>query len=140
MHPPTTEALESRERVVGAVFAYVRLPAASGAARLHLTGELDVATAERARACIRRAQDYSRVLICDLGDLWFIDLTGLRVLLDADVYAEQTGRRLIVANPPPILPRMLRVLKLKDVLEVPAAPLRTPSPVRECDAFRRHVS
>jgi anti-anti-sigma factor len=138
MHPPNTEAVEPRKRVVSAGFAYVRLPAA-GASRLHLTGELDLATAGRARAFIRLAQDDSRGLICDLGDLSFIDLTGLRVLLDADVYAEHTGRRLIIANAPRILARMLLLLKLNDVLEVPAAPLRTPG-VRECDAFRRHVS
>jgi anti-anti-sigma factor len=138
MHPPTTEAVELRKRVVGAGFAYVRLPAA-GASRLHLTGELDVATADRARAFIRLAQDDSHALICDLGDLWFIDVTGLRLLLDADVYAEHTGRRLIIANAPPILARMLLLLKLNDALEAPAPPLRTPG-VRECDAFRRHVS
>ena len=139
MHPPTAAAVEPRERVAGAVFACVHLPAAAGAARVHLTGELDLATADRARACIRRAQDESRVLICDLGDLWFIDLTGLRVLLDADVYAADTGRRLIVANSPPMLSQMLELLELDDALEVPAAPLRIP-PVRGCDTFRRHVS
>jgi anti-anti-sigma factor len=139
VQPSTPEAVKPRERVVGAVFAHVRLPAAAGAARLHLTGELELGTADRARACIRRAQDDSRVLICDVGDLWFIDPIGLRVLLDADAYAERTGRRLIIANSPPTLTRLLKSLKLDDVLEAPAAPLRTP-PVRECDAFRRHVS
>lgn len=139
MQPTTTEAVEPREPLVGSVFASVRRPASAGVVLLQLTGELNLVTADRARVCIRRAQDDSRVLICDLGELRFIDLTGLRVLLDAAASAEHTGRRLIVANPPPILPRVLGLLKLGDALEVADAPLRTPPPLM-CDGFRRHVS
>ena len=124
---------------MGPAFAAVRRPAATGAARLMLTGELDLATADRARAAIALAQDESRVLICDLGDLWFIDLTGLLVLVSAAAHAKRTGRRLIVANSPPIVPRMLRILGLDDALEVPAAPLSTPR-VHPCTEFRPHVS
>jgi anti-anti-sigma factor len=139
MRPTTTEAAESREPDVGSLFASVRLPASPGAVRLHLTGELNLATADRARVCIRHAQDDAQVLICDLAALWFIDLIGLRVLLDAAALAERTGRRLIIVNAPPILPRLLGVLKLDDALEVADAPLRTP-PSLACDGFRRHVS
>jgi anti-anti-sigma factor len=89
--------------------------------------------------CICGAQDDSRVLICDLEGLRFIDLVGLRVLLDAAAHAEHTDRRLIIANAQPILPRVLGVLKLADALEVADVPLRTPPPP-ECDGVRRHVS
>jgi anti-anti-sigma factor len=120
-------------------FANAHLPAPAGAARLRLTGELDLVTADHARAAIRATQDESRVLICDLGGVGFVDVAGLRVLLDAAAHAERTGRRLIVANSPTILPRMLRLLELEHALEVPAAPLRT-SPDQRCVEFRRHVS
>jgi anti-anti-sigma factor len=103
-----------------------------------LTGELDLATASRARAAVRRAQDQSQVLICDLADLWFVDLTGLLVLVHAAAHAQRTGRRLIVANAPPIVPRMLEVLGLDDAFEVPPAPLRAPPghPDATLHAFR----
>ena len=107
--------------------------------RLTLTGELDLVTAAGAAVRIRRAQDESSVLICDLSGLWLVDLTGLRVLLDATAHARRSGRRLLVANAPTIVPRMLRVLKLEHALEVPTLPLRTPR-LRECAAFRPHVS
>ena len=111
----------------------------AGAARLTLTGELDLTTASRAAARIRRAQDESRVLICDLRAVWFLDLTGLRVLLDATEYADRSDRRLLVANAPSIMPRMLRTLDLEDALEAPALPLRL-SPPRPCASVRPHVS
>jgi anti-sigma B factor antagonist len=139
MRPPTAEAPKPPTPFAGGTLMYDRLPAAAGAARLKLTGDLDLATADHARAAIRSAQDESRILICDLAELSFIGVAGLRVLMEAAADAERTGRRLIVANSPPILTRMLRLLRLDHALEVPAAPLRTP-PGRDCDAFRRHVS
>jgi len=138
MRAPTAEVIESPEPMGGPVFAHAGLPVPAGAVCLRLTGELDLVAAERARVAIRRAQALSAVLVCDLGDLSFIDLTGLRVLLDAAAHAERTGRRLIVANSPPILPRMLGLLGLDDALEVAAAPLRT-APIYAC-TLRSHVS
>jgi hypothetical protein len=63
----------------------------------------------------------------------------MRVLLAAAAHAERTGRRLLVANAPPILSRMLRALELEDALELPVAPLHTP-PGHDCAVFRPHVS
>jgi anti-anti-sigma factor len=126
MPPPNAAPIEPPKPFVGA-FATVRRPATAGATRLVLTGELDLVTAARARASIRRAQAESDVLICDLADLWFIDLTGLRVLLAAAADADRTGRRLLVVNAPATLCRMLRVLRLDDALETAPAPLRTRS-------------
>jgi anti-anti-sigma factor len=111
----------------------------TGVARLALTGELDVVTAASAAARIRRAQDESSILICDVSGLWLVDLTGLRVLLDANARARRSGRRLLVANAPSIVPRMLRLLKLEHALEVPAVPVRTP-PVHACASLRPHVN
>jgi anti-anti-sigma factor len=137
MHPPTSKQREPRRLVTGLEFAHARLLA--GAARLTMTGELDVTTASRAAVHVRRAQDESRVLICEISGLWFVDVTGLRVLVDAAVYARRTGRRLLVANAPPIVPRMLRLLGLEQAIEVPSLPLRTPA-APGCGSFRRHAS
>jgi anti-sigma B factor antagonist len=138
MRPPTAESVEPPGLLGGPAFAHARLPAPAGAPCLRLTGELDLVAADRARVANRRAQAQSAVLICDLGDLSFIDLTGLRALLDAAAHAQGTGRRLIVANSPPILRRMLGLLGLDDALEVAAAPLRT-APIYAC-TLRSHVS
>ena len=137
MHASTSIGREPQLPVAGLVFAYDHFR--SGVGRLTLTGELDLVTAAQAAARVRRAQDESRVLICDLAGLWLVDVTGLRVLLDASAYAMRTGRRLLVANAPAVVPRMLRLLKLEHVLEVPSLPLRTRH-VRACTVIRPHVS
>jgi ABC-type transporter Mla MlaB component len=130
MHPSTSRG-SGQMPAAGLTFSCDRFR--TGVARLALTGELDRVTASSA------AQDESSVLICDLSGLWLVDLTGLRVLMDATAHARHTGRRLVVANAPSIVPRMLRLLKLEHALEVPAVPLRTP-PAHACASFRPHVS
>jgi anti-sigma B factor antagonist len=116
--PPLHRSKVAVERQAHQALTCFRLPAADGAARLMLIGELDLVTAERARTAIRSAQDETRVLICDLGDVWFVDLSGLRVLLDATAHARRTGGRLTIASCPAIVPRMLRLLKLEGALEI----------------------
>jgi anti-anti-sigma factor len=117
--PPSEDTDEPR---VGSIFSCFRLSDAEGSVRLMMIGELDLVTADRAHAAIRRAQDETSALTCDLGDVWFVDLAGLRVLLDAAAHAMLTGRPLTLANCPPIVPRMLRLLRLGNVLEIQAAP------------------
>jgi len=136
MHPSTSKGSGPQTPMPGLTFSCDRFR--TGVARLALTGELDLVTAAGAAARIRRAQDESSVLICDLSGLWLVDLTGLRVLLDATAHARRSGRRLLVANAPSIVPRMLQLLKLEHALEVPSAPLRTPP--HACVSRRPHVS
>ena len=137
MPPTTARGDEPQALVPGLRFVSERHEAEI--ARLTLMGELDLITAARAAARIRRAQAESSVLICDLSGVWFLDITGLRVLLDAAAYADHTGRRLLVANAPSILRRMLRLLQLEHALEAPARPLRART-ARRCDSVRPHTS
>ena len=134
---PTPHGVEPHELVHGLGFASDRHRV--GTARLTLIGELDLVTASRAAVRIRHLQDESRLLICDLRAVWSLDPTGLRVLLDAAAYADRGGKRLLVANAPSILRRMLQLLELEHALEAPALPLRT-TPARSCASFRPHVS
>ena len=97
------------------------LGAPADGGRLMLVGELDLVTADHAREAIGQAQDQTRALICDLGDVWFVDFSGLRVLLEAAERARETGARLTIASCPPLVPRMLRLLDLQDALEIQAA-------------------
>ena len=107
-----------------------------------LAGELDLVTADHARAALRHAQDETSALICDLGDVWFIDFAGMRVLLEAAAHARQSGARLTIANCPPLVPRMLRLLKLEDALEIQAAPrpAAPPTPHLRSVPFRSRLA
>ena len=80
---PSACVAERPEPLTSQAFRCVRLPAAAGEARLGLVGELDLVTADSARQAVRRAQDEAAALTFDLGGVWFVDLSGLRVLLDA---------------------------------------------------------
>ena len=85
-------------------------------------GDLDLVTAVRAPEAIGHAQDRTNALICDLGDVWLVDLAGLRVLLNAAARARRTGAPLTITNCPPIVPRMLALLKLQPALDIQAQP------------------
>jgi anti-anti-sigma factor len=141
MSPPTFRLKDTDEPLEGAVFSCFRLPDAAGSVRLMMVGELDLVAAERARTAIRLAQNETRALTCDLGDVWFVDLSGLRVLLDAAVHAKLTGGRLTLANYPPMVPRMLQLLEFDGAGELHAAP---PFPAEVtpgcCGKRRPHVS
>lgn len=126
MPPPLRLFEDTDEPPVGSMLSCFRLSDRDGVVRLMMVGELDLVTAEGAHAAIRRAQKETGALTCDLGDVWFVDLSGLRVLLDAATYAKLTGGRLTLANCPPIVPRMLHLLRLEDALEIQPS---LPSPV-----------
>lgn len=117
MSPPFADREDTQQPRTGTVFSSFRLRDPDGSVRLVLIGELDLMTARRARAAIRRAQNETRALTCDLGDVWFVDVAGLRVLLDATTHANLTGGAVTFAHCPPIVPRMLRLLELDDVLD-----------------------
>lgn len=118
MPSPSAGAVETPESLEHAVFSSFRVPDAAGASRLMLVGELDLVTARFAHAAVCSAQDDTPALICDLGDVWFVDFSGLQVLLQAAVRARRNGRRFRLANCPPIVPRMLALINLENALEI----------------------
>jgi anti-sigma B factor antagonist len=75
-------------------------------------GELDLGTAPDLEAVL--ATQSGPVLV-DLRKLSFIDLTGLRVLLEADARSRQDGRNLCFI-PGPIVRRLLELAALPDRL------------------------
>ena len=110
------------EAPYGAAFAAHFSQTGPGTSRLILVGELDLVTAPHARAAFLHAQRQTREVICDLGDVMFVDLAGLRVLLDAASHAEARNGRLAIVNCPSIVRRMLALLALEDALEIEAPP------------------
>lgn len=64
-------------------------------AEVVLTGELDIATYEDARARLEEAERSGpELLVVDLSRLQFVDSTGVRLILSADERARRTARRL----------------------------------------------
>jgi anti-sigma B factor antagonist len=75
--------------------------------RLAVRGELDLATASRLRMAIASEEEARpKLLTLDLRELDFMDVSGMRVLLDAARRAERDGRQLMVMNPQPAIRRL----------------------------------
>jgi anti-anti-sigma factor len=80
---PHTPSFEMRERHDG-----------RGAVRLSLSGELDLAVADRLTSRLQQlARAHARVVL-DLSDLQFIDSTGLSILLTQFNHATHNGWQL----------------------------------------------
>jgi anti-anti-sigma factor len=126
MPPPRPHAAPPKPRNHGLTCFW--LGGAAESRRFMLVGELSLVTADLAREAIGNAQDATPGLSCDLGDVWFVDLTGLCVLLDAAARAGRAGARVTIPNCPPIVPRMLALLNLRDALDIQAAPTLAPAP------------
>jgi anti-anti-sigma regulatory factor len=70
--------------------------------------------------------------------VWFVDLAGVRVLLDAAARARETGARLTITNCPPIVSRMLALLRLEHAVDIKTtARLTAGAPCRLGPARRR---
>ena len=75
-------------------------------------GELDLGTAQDLEAVLATQ---SGPVVVDLRKLSFIDLTGLRVLLDADARSRQNGMNLRFI-PSPMVRRLFELAQLPDPL------------------------
>ncbi|MFJ9555859.1 STAS domain-containing protein [Nocardiopsis sp. NPDC101807] len=80
-----------------------------------LTGEIDIATAERALARITAATADGCVVV-DLSAVEFIDASGVNMLVRALRGATKVQHHLLLAGPTRQLSRILDVLGLRDVL------------------------
>jgi anti-anti-sigma factor len=118
MAPPLIPPEDTFEPRDGSVFSGYWLADSVGVGGSMLVGQLDLVTAARARTAIRRAQHENRELTCDLGDVWFVDVCGLQVLVEAAALAERTAADLTPANCPAPLARMLRLFKPHAGIEI----------------------
>lgn len=88
---------------------------------VHLRGELDLATADRAEDALLAAEAQERSsVILDLSGLRFIDSTGLRLVLRAHRRSREGGARLRLVEGPPEVQRVFRVTGTESLL--PFAP------------------
>ncbi len=87
--------------------------------RLVVHGELDMATAPALRSRIEAVERRSTPVVgVDLSDLSFMDVSGIRVLVDAARRAKAQGRKIVVLNPRRPIQRLLELTAVDTVLEV----------------------
>ena len=95
-------------------------------ALLHVSGELDLATAPALLACVRDLADSGCTQIdLDLTDVGFCDGAGLRALVSGREWLRDLGGTLVVHEPCWSLIRLMDVFDLTDTLD------RRPSPTPE---------
>ncbi|WP_211305313.1 STAS domain-containing protein, partial [Crossiella equi] len=82
---------------------------------VRVTGELDLATADLARTRLLELVDTHTHLVVDLGELAFIDSSGLSALVAAHKRAAGRGTVLVLDHIPPTLSRMLAITGLDRV-------------------------
>ena len=80
--------------------------ASDGEARVTVLGELDLATAPELDDTLRAAQRSATTVTLDLSKLLFMDVRGLRVVLDAAARAQELGERFLVVRGPPAVSRV----------------------------------
>jgi anti-anti-sigma factor len=94
-----------------------------GRAVVRLSGELDLSTVAQAEAEVRRMeQEEPSLIVLDLRELEFIDSSGLRLVLQTDARAKESGRRLSVVPGNEFVQRVFHVMSLDQRLEFIEAP------------------
>jgi anti-sigma B factor antagonist len=86
-----------------------------------LAGELDPHTAPQLQEeldAVRGVGHGGTTFVLDLGELTFIDSSGLRVLISAQKEIETAGGRLVLRRPSATAHRLLEITGLVDHLEV----------------------
>ena len=66
---------------------------------------------------------HPREIVLDLAELSFMDVTGLRTILDAARRARRDGGSVVIANPMPHIVRLLELTAIDQTLEVLGRPL-----------------
>jgi anti-anti-sigma factor len=78
----------------------------SSAAWVHVSGELDLATSPELDRVLREAERDTQLLVLDLSELTFIDISSIRVILAAASRIRPQGGRLMLARGPALVDRM----------------------------------
>lgn len=98
-------------------FALAERDHGSRCREIEVSGELDLAVADRLKAAIDSVRaDYALIAI-NLGACEFIDSTGIAVIVSAQRRLEEAGRRLFLCAPSD---QVLRVLAITGLADSPA--------------------
>lgn len=89
-----------------------------GTLEVTLSGELDIATTSIVDDVLRYAEAESRLIVLDLRQLRFIDVSGAHLLTAADRRIRRGGGRLVVVPGDGIVRWFLDLVRVGDVLEL----------------------
>jgi anti-anti-sigma factor len=84
---------------------------------VHVSGELDIATAPQLEQRLRESRSQGRVAVLDLSALAFMDSSGVHAIVDACIRARQAGGRLVVLRGPPNVDRLFTLTGTADYVE-----------------------
>jgi anti-anti-sigma factor len=91
----------------------------AGGVHVTMSGELDISTAQRLEDDLRRVEaDRPELIVLDLQRLSFMDSTGLRLLITADMRARQEGRRVVIVQGNEMVQRVMRLTRLDERLDI----------------------
>jgi anti-anti-sigma factor len=86
------------------------------AAWIHMRGDLDISTSAQLAKALRRSLSW--LVVVDLRELTFIDLCGVRMIVDAAAAARRAGRRLIVLRGTPEVDRLFTLTATDTHVEI----------------------
>ena len=90
-----------------------------GAVYVALRGELDLSTVDKAeRALLEAEQASPPLMVIDLSALTFLDSTGLRTIVTADLRAREGDRRVVVVKGPETVHRVFTITRLDERLNM----------------------
>jgi anti-sigma B factor antagonist len=100
----------------------------NGEQRLAVTGELDMASTEMLLEGVRRLEESGvDVVAIDLSGVTFMDVAGLRVLLEAARRARRHDTRFVIYNPRRIAARVFGLTAVDQELEIAFDEERSPA-------------
>jgi anti-anti-sigma factor len=84
-----------------------------------VVGELDLASSPLFEQAMSEALGAgTELIVIELGGLEFIDMSGLRVMLEAHDLIEREGKRLMLVNVGDAMLRLLRITGLRHLFEL----------------------
>ncbi len=90
-----------------------------GAVYVALRGELDLSTVDKAERALLEAEKASPpLMVIDLSALTFLDSTGLRTIVTADLRAREGDRRVAVVKGPETVHRVFTITRLDERLNM----------------------
>jgi anti-anti-sigma factor len=76
---------------------------------LRLVGQVDLSHRQILQQHLERATQQNSDLFIDMGELEFIDVGGIRLVLDTAVVLAVDNRKLVIGHPRPAVRRTLRI-------------------------------
>ncbi len=106
-----------------------RTAAAGGEVCIELHGELDRGTTlTLARELLPLEREAATSVVLDLTDLSFVDVGGLKLILEAARHLRATGGQLTLANPSPAVRRLLELTAIDQTADVVDHAVAAPEP------------